>query len=55
MKIGKQDGGGLTTLSKIKSKLNFDNVMSNTFRSRFVPWPCSSQMASFSLVYNQAA
>jgi hypothetical protein len=54
IKIGKQDGRGLMTLSEIESELNFDNIMSNTFRSKSVPWSCSSRMASFTLVYNQA-
>jgi hypothetical protein len=53
MKIGKQDDGGLMRSPEIESELNFDNILSNTFISRSVPWPCSSRVASFSSVYIQ--
>jgi hypothetical protein len=34
------------------SMLNFNNIMSNTFRSRSIPLPRSSRVVSFSPVYS---
>jgi hypothetical protein len=51
-KISIQSGGGLTKMSEFRSELSFTNIASSTFRFRFVPWPRSSCVASFSLVYS---
>jgi hypothetical protein len=39
--------------SVIRSEHNFDSIVSSTFMLRFVPWPHSSRVASFSPVYSQ--
>jgi hypothetical protein len=39
--------------SVIRSEHNFDSIVSSTFMLRFVPWPRSSRVASFSPVYSQ--
>jgi hypothetical protein len=54
MNIGKQDDKGLMKSLEMGSEHSFNNIVSSTFMPKSVSWPCSSCVASFCLVYNQA-